>query len=178
MSMRNYTKIPNEIFEPSQLSIKSRYLYCVLLKFCGRDDHCFPGQKKLAEILGCSERQIRYLIDELEKSEILLKRRSGWNRTNTYTLTKDLTSNRKPTSAPLRNFISHQLGPVIPLHQGIPLPPKSTYLKGKDKRSLKGLEKMRKDLVTKGILKPTTIVIKPNLNEYRRHLKVANKFPY
>jgi len=175
--MRNYTKIPNEIFEPSQLSIKSRYLYCVLLKFCGKDDHCFPGQKRLAEILKCSERYIRDLIDELEKSEILVKRRSGWNRTNTYTLTKDLTSNRKPSSAPLRNSISPQLGPVIPIHQGTPLPPKSTYLKGKDKRSLKGLEKMRRVLEEKGIIERTTVVIKPK-DESQEHLKVTNKLPY
>ncbi len=159
--MRNYTKILNEIFEPSQLSIRTRYLYCVLLKFCGKDDHCFPGQKKLVEILKCSPRYIRDLIDELERNEILVKRRSGWNRTNTYTLTKDLTSNRKPASSPLRNSVSPQLGPVIPIHQGTPLPPKSTYLKGKDKRSLKGLEKLRRAMEEKGIIKHTTVVIKP-----------------
>lgn len=143
--MKNYTKIPNEILSECQLSVLARYLYCVLLKHCGKDDRCFPGQRLLADTVGVSDRQIRRYLSELIKEGIITKQRRGWNRTNTYTVSRDLDVKRTGTS--------YQLGSIFPLHSGNTIPPKSTYLKGKGKRSIKGFEKFRTQLIEKGIVK-------------------------
>lgn len=143
--MLGYTIVRNEIFESSQLSIPSRYLYCLLLKFCGARDWCFPGQTLLATILGCTERHIRTLLDELIVAGLIIKTRSGWNRPNTYKVTKDLKLDRKGTS--------YHLGSELPLHRDSAIPPNNTYVKGKDNKNLKGLESMRLILIKKNLLR-------------------------
>lgn len=143
--MRSYTKIPNEILGPSHLTIEARYLYCLLLKYCGRDERCFPSQDTLAKDTGFTSRHIRNLLNHLILAGIVVKKRSGWNRANTYTVSKLLKIDR--------NGISYHLGSMFPLQQGNELPPKSTYLKGKGKRSSKGLESLREALIKRGILK-------------------------
>jgi hypothetical protein len=157
--MRNFTVIPNQVFGESQLSIQSRYLYCVLLKHCGKNDFCFPSQITLGKILGCSDRNIRTLLAELIQSELISKQRRGWNRSNTYYVVKLLDTDRIPSS--------YHSGSKVPVHNETPVPPKSTYLKTKDnnKYSLKGLESCRRTLEEKGIKKYTTPFIKPRLNK-------------
>lgn len=142
--MKNYTKIPNEMLNQSQLSIPARYLYCVMLRHCGQDNHCFPSQATLGEEIGVTDRYVRSLINELISIGIVYKRRLGYNRANTYTVAKDLKRDWKNGS--------YHLGTKFPLHQGTPVPDKSTYIKGKGKRSIKGFEKLRKDLFEKRII--------------------------
>lgn len=129
----------------SQLSIPARYLYCVLLQHCGKDDHCWPGQKRLADIMKLQVRQIRNLINELIVNEVVIKRRLGYNQTNTYTLAKELKVDRQG--------IAHHISSKFPLNTGNKVPNKNTYIKTKDKRSLIGLENMRKNLLERGIIK-------------------------
>lgn len=143
--MKGYTIIPNQILGPCQLTIQARYLFCILLKHCGRDENCFPGQKLLAETLGVSPRQVRTYLSELIREGVISKRRKGWNRSNTYAVSKNLDIERKG--------ISYHLRSLLPLHQGSMVPPKSTYLKGKGKRSLRGLENYRRALAEKGLVK-------------------------
>lgn len=133
--MRNYTKIPNEMFEASQISIPGRYLYTLLLKYCGKDEYCFPSQETLAKIMCYSSRQIRTLLKELERLGLVRTIRKGWNRSNNYLVAKTLQFDRKSGSS--------LIGSTFPFHKGNTVPPKSTYLKGKGKRSIKGLENMR-----------------------------------
>lgn len=157
--MKNFTIIPNQIFEQSQLSVQSRYLYCVLLKFCGQDDWCFPSQTTLGAILGYTSKHIRTLLKELIEIELVSKERRGWNRSNTYYVVKLLDTDRIPSSP--------HLGSEVPLYNETTVPPKSTYLKTKDnnKYSLKGKEQYRKNLERLGILKPTRLLIKPQLDK-------------
>ncbi len=159
--MKNFTVIPNQVFEQSQLSVQSRYLYCVLLKHCGKSDWCFPSQLTLGKTLGCSDRHIRTLLKELIKVELVSKERRGWNRSNTYYVVKLLDTDRIPSSP--------HLGSEVPVHNETTVPPKSTYLITKDnnkyKYSLKGKEQCRKNLERIGILKPTTLLIKPKLGK-------------
>lgn len=146
--MRNYgyTKIPNQLLDQSDLTLQERYLFCVLLKHCGNKDTCFPSQKKLAKELGISDRYVRVLIENIiRKTDILKSKRSGWNRANTYTLSKDLVLERNQSSYHIRS--------QFPLHQGTQVPPNSTYLTGKGNRSIKGMERMREVLERKGILR-------------------------
>ncbi len=142
--MKNYTKVPNEILGPSQLSIQARYLYCVLLRHCGQDEWCYPGQETLAKELRCTPRYVRELLSKLYTARIVYKKRKGFNRSNNYKVAKSLEM--------YRNSGSPHLGSKFPLHEGNPVPPNSTYLKGKDKRSLIGLEKMRRTLIEKKII--------------------------
>jgi len=144
---KNFTKVPNEILSISQLSIGARYLYCVLLRYCGQDEWCFPGQKTLAEDLSISIRHIRNLLNELIEADLVFKKRQGWNRTNTYRISKKIESKRKDDSL--------HLGSAFPLHKGNVIPSKKTYLKGKGKRSIKGFEKLRKTLKEIGLINLT-----------------------
>jgi len=109
--MRNFTVIPNQLLDQSDLTIQERYLVCVLLRHCGKKDTCFPGQKRLGDILGLSDRHIRTLLKNIiTKTDILICKRSGWNRANTYTLSKDYILVRKQGS--------YHLGSQFPLHKG------------------------------------------------------------
>lgn len=128
---------------PSQLTIEARYLYCLLLKYCGKDERCFPSQSTLAKDTGFTPRHIRNLLNQLINTGIIVKKRSGWNRANTYTVSKSLKIDRNGTS--------YHLGSMFPLQQGTVVPPKSTYLKGKGKRSNKGLEHLRETVEGMGL---------------------------
>jgi len=160
--MKGYTKIPNNMLIESQLTVSARYLYCVLLRYCGKDEWCYPSQKTLAKDLGCSDRHIRDLIKELETQCLVYKKRKGYNRANNYKVAKSLTSDRKFSSTPVRNNNSAlveqsnsvQLGSTFPIHEGITVPPNSTYLKGKDNNTFnhKAFEKFRQDLIKKKLI--------------------------
>lgn len=145
MKKRSYTIIPNEVLGANQLSLPARYLYCVLLKHSGQDDKCFPSQDTLALTLGYTPRHIRTLLTELVHAGLVYKVRHGWNRANNYYVAKHLYIERKDGS--------YHIGSSVPLHQGNPKPPKSTYLKGKGKRSIKGLELLSDVLQRHGLLK-------------------------
>lgn len=140
---KNYTIVPNEMLDSSQLSIQARYLYCVLLRHCGQDDSCFPSQKTLGKETNLTARQVRNILGQLIKEGVVVKKRTGWNRANTYTLTQSFEVERKG--------ISYHLGSKFPLHQGNVFPPKSTYLKGKGKNSKKGLRNLRETMIKKGL---------------------------
>lgn len=141
--MKSYTKVPNEIFDKNQLSRAARFLYCDLLRYCGQDDHCFPTQNRLATDLNISIRQLRTVLKELTEAGIVCKRRTGFNRPNTYTVSKDLELNRKLNSP--------HLGSGLPIHNRNLVPTKNTYLKGKGKTNLKGLEKLSKTIEMLGL---------------------------
>lgn len=171
--MKNFTIIPNQTFEQSQLSVPARYLYCVLLKFCGRDEFCFPGQITLGKILGYSDKHIRTLLGELIEARLVSKKRRGWNRSNTYYVVKLLDTDRIPTSdtdkksisTPIQTSNTPHLGSTVPIHNETPVPSINTYLKGKDKNSVKGFESLRERMIELGLKKHTEVVIKPKTNE-------------
>lgn len=153
--MNPYTKVPNFLFEESDLSIKSRYLFCILLKYCGKKDTCFPSQKTLARVIGCSDRNVRKLLNELIVAGIVYSQRTGFNKPNTYKVSKDLVRNQYSYPDMVRNEkpISPHLGTPVPLHMGSQLPTNSNYIKEKDKNfksSLKALESCRERLLGKG----------------------------
>jgi len=144
--MKNYTLIHNEIFEESQLSISAKYLYCVLLKACGQKEWCFPSQKTLGMILGRSEKQIRFYLKELELAGIIFKKRTGFNKTNTYKVSKDLLIEEDELK------ITHHIGSRFPIHTDQGFPPNNTYIKVKDKTIYKrGMEDIKEILRKRGL---------------------------
>lgn len=149
MKMKNFTIIPNEILEESQLSIPSRYLLCVLLRYCGKDEFCYPSQETLGKTLGYTARYIRILLNELEKAKLIHRKRTGFNKSNTYRVTKDFDRNYSSHNPTIknRNNNSPQLGSKFPLHQGNSIPPKITYRKEKRKNmDKKGFESLKETL--------------------------------
>jgi len=160
--MKGYTKIPNNMLIESQLSIPARYLYCVLVRYTGKNEWCYPSQKTLAKDLGCSDRHIRDLIKELENQGLVLKKRKGYNRANNYKVAKSLTSDGKSGSSSDKVVTSPQLGSTFPLHQGTTTPPNSTYLIGKDNNTFnqKAFDKFRQDLIEKNLIPDKKLTIK------------------
>lgn len=145
---RDFTIIPNALLRNNQLSIQERYLCCVLLRYCGQDEYCFPSQATLGMELGISARQVRTILKKLAKEELIAITRSGFNRSNTYHVSKDLKTDRNGASSHIRS--------VFPLLGGSSLPTTNTYLKGKDKNSIKGFESMREMLIRRGIVNGKT----------------------
>lgn len=153
----------------SQLSIPARYLYCVLLRYCGKNEWCYPSQKTLGIDLGCSARHVRDLIKELEKQGLIFKKRKGYNRANNYKVAKSLTSDRKSGSLSIGNSNSSlvkqssspQLGSTFPIHEGTIVPPNSTYLLGKDNNTFnhKAFEKFRQGLIEKKLIKDKKLTV-------------------
>jgi DNA-binding transcriptional regulator PaaX len=124
----------------------------------------------LGKDLGFSSRYIRTLLDELERENILTKKREGWNRSNTYRLTKSLTADRNSSSSKPKKYkksSSPHLGSKFPLHQGTSVPPINTYLKGKDKKKMskKGLEHLRKEMCKLRLMKDLPQKVKPTNKE-------------
>jgi len=144
--MKNYTLIHNEIFEESQLSVPAKHLYCVLLKHCGQKDWCYPNQKTLGKCLGKSEKPIRRYLKELELAGIIFKKRKGFNRPNTYKVSKDLLIEEDESK------MTHHIGSKFPLNIGQELPPNNTYIKVKEKTSFKrGMEHIGEELTRIGL---------------------------
>ncbi len=153
--MNPYTKVPNLLFEESNLSINSRYLFCILLKYCGKKDTCFPSQKTLAKVMGCSDRYVRKLLNELKVTKIIYVRRTGFNKPNTYKVSKDLMriQGSSPNMVSDDKPISSHIGTPVPLHTASQLPTNSNYIKEKDKNSKnssKALEKCKEKLKRMG----------------------------
>jgi hypothetical protein len=59
-------------------------VYERLVRFAGRDGHCYPSQEKLAEVLGKSSRQIRRDLETLEAAKLIEHRNRDGRRSNTY----------------------------------------------------------------------------------------------
>lgn len=80
--------IPKEIMAIPGLSIEARMVYGILFTMVNGENSAWPGQKKLASIIGCSERSIRRYVEDLERVGLItVKRKLGLKRTNRYSLT-------------------------------------------------------------------------------------------
>jgi len=84
-----FTTIPVKLFEALEwgdVSIAAPTLYALLGTYADNTTHnAYPGQKRLAEQMGLTDRHIRRLLAELKKTGWLEVRRRR-NKTNIYTL--------------------------------------------------------------------------------------------
>ena len=58
----------------------------MLLKYAWDNDACFPGQVKLAEDMGATDRSVRTYLKELEAVDLLEITQRGLGKTNLYRL--------------------------------------------------------------------------------------------
>jgi len=83
---KGFTATPNAVLTAPGLSLPAKAIYSILLMFAWQNDECFPGQERLAEVAGCSDRTIRKYLDELRQYGLISWVQRGLNQTNIYYL--------------------------------------------------------------------------------------------
>src|SRR5215471_7378332 len=86
VTRHGFTQVPNFILTKKELSVGAKLAYAMLLKYAWQDDACFPGQVKLAEDMGATDRSVRTYLKELETVELLEITQRGLGKTNLYRL--------------------------------------------------------------------------------------------
>jgi DNA-binding transcriptional MocR family regulator len=81
-----FTQIPNLVLRRPDLSPGAKLTYMVLLSYAWQKESCYPGQDRLAEDMGVSERSIVTYLQHLARSGLVTVRRRGLGLTNVYVL--------------------------------------------------------------------------------------------
>ena len=66
-----FTQVPNFLLRYKKLSSGDKLCFAMLLSYAWQNDYCFPGQEKLAEDLGLTDRSVRTHLKALEESGLL-----------------------------------------------------------------------------------------------------------
>ena len=85
-TQRGWTGVPNFILESKEISVGAKLIYAMLLKYARELEECFPGQKRLADDMGSSERSVRTWLKELETAGLVSIKQRGQGRPNLYTV--------------------------------------------------------------------------------------------
>lgn len=80
---RGFTSVPNALLENSSVSVGARMTLIALMSFAWKRDP-FPGQERLGQMLGVTDRTIRDYITELREAGLLTVQRRGKGNTNLY----------------------------------------------------------------------------------------------
>src|SRR3954464_6848613 len=72
---RGFTQVPNFLLRSGHLSPGDKLSFAMLLSYAWHNDSCFPGQQKLANDLGLSDRSVRTHLKSLETHGLLAIRR-------------------------------------------------------------------------------------------------------
>ncbi len=83
-----FTQLPHRVLKDKRLSFGARLTYAVLLSYAWEKESCFPGQKKMAEDLGASDRSIRKFLNELKEHGYISWKYQGPSKPNIYSLLK------------------------------------------------------------------------------------------
>ncbi|NLO88958.1 MAG: helix-turn-helix domain-containing protein [Clostridia bacterium] len=104
-----FTSVPNAVLEEPDLSPGAKITYFLLLKFAWKSGEAFPGQEKLADAIGCSEKTVRTYLSELQEAGLISCKRRGLTQTNVYYI-NDLRTflDRKPSSGQERKPASYK----------------------------------------------------------------------
>src|SRR6266545_1752117 len=86
ITRHGFTQVPNFILTNKDISVGAKLAYAMLLKYAWQDDACYPGQMKLAEDMGATDRSVRTYLKELETAELLEVQQRGLGKTNLYRL--------------------------------------------------------------------------------------------
>lgn len=79
-----FAAMPYLVMRDKHLSIGARMTYAFLLMYAWQAGSCFAGQKKLADELGVSERQLQRYIYELRDTNYIEIERKDKRYNNTY----------------------------------------------------------------------------------------------
>jgi hypothetical protein len=110
-----FTQLPNYILKDKRLSFGARLTFAVLLSYAWQEGSCFPGQERMANDLGTTDRSIRTFLGELKAKGYVDWKQQGLNRPNIYYILDYqpldpalIEAERKPGSAPDRKQIAAQ----------------------------------------------------------------------
>lgn len=94
----DWTPVRNEIWSSQVLSPNAKLCYIAIASHIwkGGDTVAWPGQQRLAKLIGVSDRSIRTYLTELEDAKLLVIDRRGLNMTNNYYICKPKTDILKP----------------------------------------------------------------------------------
>lgn len=81
-----FAQLPYYILCDKELSAWARLAYAVLLKYAWQEGSCFPGQQRMADDLGISEKTLRNALNELKEYNYIDWKRQGLNKPNVYTI--------------------------------------------------------------------------------------------
>lgn len=94
VTRHGFTQVPNFILTNKDISVGAKLAYAMLLKYAWQDGACFPGQVKLADDMGATDRSVRTYLKELESAELLEITQRGLGKTNLYRLHLTVKSER------------------------------------------------------------------------------------
>jgi biotin operon repressor len=86
VTQHGFTQVPNFILKSKKLSSGDKMVFAMLLSYAWQNDYCFPGQERLAEDLGVTDRSVRTNLKALQKQGLLVIVRRGLGKTNIYEL--------------------------------------------------------------------------------------------
>ena len=92
---QGFTQVPNFILKSKKLSSGDKMAFAMLLSYAWQNDYCFPGQERLAEDLGVTDRSVRTNLKALEQQGLLVIKRRGQGKTNIYELNLTARSSTK-----------------------------------------------------------------------------------
>jgi DNA-binding transcriptional ArsR family regulator len=81
-----FTQVPNFILKSKKLSAGDKMTFAMLLSYAWQNDYCFPGQERLAQDLGLTDRSVRTHLKSLARVGLLTVKRRGQGKTNIYEL--------------------------------------------------------------------------------------------
>ena len=61
-----FTQVPNFLLKSKKLSSGDKMAFAMLLSYAWQNDFCFPGQERLADDLGLTDRSVRTNLKALE----------------------------------------------------------------------------------------------------------------
>lgn len=101
---QGFTQVPNFLLKSKKLSSGDKMTFAMLLSYAWQNDFCFPGQERLAQDLGLTDRSVRTHLKSLQANGLLNIQRRGQGKTNIYELILSSRSSvsgsdRKKTSA-------------------------------------------------------------------------------
>lgn len=89
LSRGGYTSIPNCVLDAPSLEPGPKVLYLQLSSYAWDTTKCWPGQEKLAEMIGVSERTVRSWLRRLEEVGLVNTGKRQGSNANLYLLTPE-----------------------------------------------------------------------------------------
>jgi len=86
LTARGYTQVPNHVLVSDRLSPGAKLTYAMLLKYAWQNEYCFPGQERLANDMGVTDRSVRTYLQELERENFVAIKQRGLGKPNLYEL--------------------------------------------------------------------------------------------
>jgi len=127
LAPRGFVQLPRAVLFHPDLTDGAKVLFGALLSYAWQEASCFPGQARLADDLGVTERTIRNRLRELEGAGVLCVKQRGQGKTNVYLLLcpggEPEVGERAAPPPPARNGASAQTGNEIPVRTDVDVEP-------------------------------------------------------